>query len=197
MSKRRATFGILLIVMLSVPAPVLAGQALLAIETRVNKVLEVLGDPALKGESYKGTKEKKVRLIVDEIFDYAELSKRALSFHWESFTPEQQKEFTHLFGRLLGGAYMDRILAYTNEKVAFGKEIRLSENRTEVESEIVTPTKSIPIHYRMIHQKGQWKVYDVVIEGVSLVQNYRSQFRGILAKETPEGLLKTLRARTA
>lgn len=196
MKRRWRRFGILLFVLITVPA-LAAAAGLQAVETQVNKAIEALGAPALKSESSRKMKEKKIQSIVDEIFDYTELSKRALSFHWQSFTPEQQKEFTYLFGKLLRGVYMDRILAYTDEKVVFTKETRLSENRSEVESEIVMPARSIPIRYRMIYQGGQWKVYDVVIEGVSLVQNYRSQFRGILARETPEGLLKILRQRVA
>jgi phospholipid transport system substrate-binding protein len=186
--------AILLITLLAVPVPALAEQALQAIETRVNRVLEVVNDLALKD---KAQKEEKIQSIVDEIFDYAELSRRTLAVHWRSFTPEQQKEFTHLFGKLLRRVYMDRILAHTNEKVVFGREIKLSGDRVEVESEIVMRGRSIPIRYRMILQKDQWKVYDVVIEGVSLVQNYRSQFREILAKEKPEGLLRILRQRVS
>ena len=85
-------------------------------------------------------------------------------------------------------------MPYTNEKVVFGKETKLSENTVEVQSEIVTQSKSIPFNYRMISRnKGEWKVYDVVVEGISLVMNYRSQFREILASKPPEDLLKMLR----
>ncbi len=186
--------GFVLIVLGAFPVPALADQALQAIESRVNRVLAVLGDPTLKD---KVVKEERVKWIVDEIFDFAELSRRTLAIHWGSFTPEQRKEFIHLFGKLLRGVYMDRILAHTNEKVVFSREIKLSEDRVEVESEIVMQGRSIPIRYRMILLQDQWKVYDVVIEGVSLVQNYRSQFRGILAKEKPEGLLRILRQRVS
>src|SRR4030042_3645649 len=99
--KRWATFGVFLMVMMVVPPPARAGEALQAIETRVNKALEVLRAPALKGESAKERKEKKIWSIVDEIFDYTELSKRTLSFHWKTFTPEQQNEFIGLFGNFL------------------------------------------------------------------------------------------------
>ena len=193
LKKRWVPLEVLLIVLMIVPLPVVAAQALQSIETRVNKALEVLRNPALKHETAKERKEKKIRSIVDEIFDYTDPSKRTLSFHWKDSPPEQQKEFTRLFGRLLGGVYMDKILSYTDEKVTFGKETRLSEDTTEVESEIVTQTRSIQVRYRLILQEGDWKVYDVFIEGVSLVQNYRSQFRQILRKETPEELLSILR----
>jgi phospholipid transport system substrate-binding protein len=170
-----------------------AASPLETLQTQVNKVLEVLRDPAMKAESAKETREKKVWDIINAIFDYTELSKRTLAQHWKQFTPDQQREFTGLFGKLLGGLYMDKIMAYTNEKVAFNGSTNLSENIIEVQSKVITSTKSIPINYRMILENGEWKVYDVVIEGVSLVQNYRTQFREILANKPPEALLKMLR----
>ncbi len=170
-----------------------AASPLETIQTQVNKVLEVLRDPALKGEAAKETRVKKVWDIINGIFDYTELSKRTLAQHWKQFNPDQQKEFTGLFGKLLGGLYMDKIMAYTNEKVVFSKSATLSENAAEVQSEVITSTKSIPINYRMILENGEWKVYDVAIEGVSLVQNYRTQFREILTNKPPEDLLKMLR----
>ncbi len=96
-----------------------AASPLETIQTQVNKVLEVLRDPALKGEAAKETRVKKVWDIINGIFDYTELSKRTLAQHWKQFNPDQQKEFTGLFGKLLGGLYIDKIMAYTNEKVVF------------------------------------------------------------------------------
>lgn len=138
-------------------------------------------------------KEKRILALADEIFDYAELSRLSLANYWKAFTPEQQKEFTRLFGKLLARDYMDRIMMYTNEKVTFGKEMRLSENMVEVDSDIITNTRTIQMAYRMILERDEWKVYDVVVEGVSLVLNYRSQFREILTNKSPEDLLKILK----
>jgi phospholipid transport system substrate-binding protein len=177
-------------------ASALAATPLETIRTQVDRALEVLRDPALKAESTKAVKEKKIWTILDGIFDYTELSKRTLAQHWKQFSPEQQGEFTRLFGKLLGGVYMDRIIAYKDEKVVFGKVTQLSDKTAEVQSEVVRSSKPIPIHYRMILENGEWKVYDVVIEGVSLVQNYRTQFREILMNKSPEDLLKTLREKT-
>ena len=178
--------------------PVLAFAAtpLETIQTQVDRALEVLRDPALKAESGKPVKEKKIWAILDGIFDYTELSKRTLAQHWKQFSPDQQAEFTSLFGKLLGGVYMDRIVAYKDEKIVFGKVTNISDKSAEVQSEVLQKSKSIPIYYRMILENGEWKVYDVVIEGVSLVQNYRTQFREILTNKTPEDLLKTLREKT-
>ena len=170
-----------------------AAPPLETIQLQVNRMLEVLRDPALKAESAKGAKEKKIWAILDGVFDYTELSKRTLAQHWKQFSPDQQEEFTRLFGKLLGGVYMDRIIAYNDEKVVFGKVTNVSEKTAEVQSEVIRSSKSIPIYYRMILENGEWKVYDVVIEGVSLVQNYRSQFNEILTNKVPEDLLKMLR----
>ena len=176
-----------------VPLHVSAGVPQQTIEAYVNKVLDVLRDPALQAESTKTAKEEKIWSIFDDIFDYRELSKRTLSRNWKKFNGDQQKEFEELFRKLLGNVYMDRILAYKDEKVLFHKESLLSDNKAQVQSKILAGTKEIPMDYRMIAKNDQWKVYDVVIEGVSMVKNYRSQFNNILSKKPPEALLKILR----
>jgi len=94
---------------------------------------------------------------------------------------------------LLEETYADKITSYTDEKLVFGKEITLSEKTVEVQTTIFTKTSEVPMNYRVIEEKGHWKVYDVVVEGVSLISNYRSQFREILANKTPEALLDVLR----
>ena len=187
--------GVLVVLNLS-PVSASAVSPLETIKPQVDRALEVLRDPALKAESAKAAKEKKIWEILDNVFDYSELSKRTLAQNWKKLSPDQQKEFISLFGKLLGTVYMDRIIAYKDEKVVFGKVTNLSDKTAEVQSEVVQSSKSIPIHYRMILVNGEWKVYDVVIEGVSLVQNYRTQFREILMNKTPEDLLKTLREKT-
>jgi phospholipid transport system substrate-binding protein len=174
------------------PLHVSAGVPQQTIEAYVNKVLDVLREPA-SGESGKKAKEEKIWSIFDDIFDYTELSKRTLSRNWKKFNGDQQKEFEDLFRKLLGDVYMDRILAYKDEKVLFHKESLISDNKAEVQSKILTGTNEIPMDYRMIAKNDQWKVYDVIIEGVSMIKNYRSQFNSILSKKPPEALLKILR----
>jgi phospholipid transport system substrate-binding protein len=156
-------------------------------------VLEVLRDSALKAESAKEIKKEKLRLIYDRMFDDVELSRRTLALNWNKFTIAQRQEFVQLFRQVLEKSYVDKILAYTDEKIVFDKENKLSENQSEVPTRIVTSSKEIPIAYRMIIKDGIWKVYDVIIENVSLVQNYRTQFNDILAKNAPDQLLETLR----
>ncbi|MBW2317660.1 MAG: ABC transporter substrate-binding protein [Deltaproteobacteria bacterium] len=183
----------LIIVFSFIYAPqVCGGTPLEAVRTKVDGVLNVLRDPSLKNESAEEIKKKRLWSIIDELFDYSELSRRTLGKNWAKLNLEQQKEFSDLFSTHLGNVYIDRILAYSDEKVVFDKE-RRKKKRALVYSRVVMRSKEIPIDYRMIQKNGQWKVYDVVIEGVSLVKNYRSQFREMLKKKNPEYLLETLR----
>ena len=191
MKRRLVGFSILMLLLFSVP--VHAGVPMDMVQTNANHVLEVLRDPALKPASAKETKKQKLRTIYDRMFNQVELSKRAMGRHWSKLNAAQQQEFIELFRQVLEKAYIDKILAYTNEQIVFEKEVIISAKQAEVQTKAITASKVIPITYRLILQEGAWGVYDVVIENVSLVQNYRTQFNDILAKNTPEQLLETLR----
>lgn len=173
--------------------PAWAGAPQDAVRLNVNKVLDVLRDPTLKAESAKEAKKEKLRLIYNGMFDDIELGKRTLARNWNSLNTAQRQEFVKLFRQVLEKAYVDKILDYTNEKIVFEKESMLSATQAEVQTKIVTASKEIPIAYRVIVKDGAWKVYDIVIENVSLVLNYRTQFNEILEKNKPESLLETLR----
>jgi len=175
------------------PFTLFASVPLTTIESHVNSVLKILRDPALKGEAAKKTKKEKIRTISEKMFDFTELSKRTLGPNWKNLNTEQQKEFITLYRDILEDAYMDRIMAYKDEKVIFQKETMLTDETVEVQSSIITKTVETRINYRLILKSGEWKVYDVVIEGVSLIKNYRTQFREIMANKSPEELLKVLR----
>jgi phospholipid transport system substrate-binding protein len=182
-----------IVMLLLFSLPVQAGPPLEAVQTNVNKVLEVLRDPKLKEASAKEVQKEKLRLIYDRMFDDVELSKRTLARNWNSLSVAQRQEFVPLFRQVLEKAYIDKILAYTDEKVVFERETLVSGTQAEVQTKIVTSSKEIPISYRVLLKDGAWRVYDIVIENVSLVLNYRTQFNDILAKNTPEQLLEILR----
>jgi phospholipid transport system substrate-binding protein len=121
------------------------------------------------------------------------MAKRSLGPHWQRRNPEQQKEFTGLFTNLLEGAYLDRIESYNGEKVQFVKET-LDKNHAGVDTKIVDKKGTeFAVNYRMHNVGGEWKVYDVIIENVSLVNNYRSQFNRLLAKSSYEDLVVALK----
>jgi phospholipid transport system substrate-binding protein len=183
--------GILMVFFTLLPA--YADAPLSTVQANVNKVLDVLRDPALKADSAKTAKKEKLRSIYENMFDEVELSKRTLARNWNKLNTGQRKEFVLLYQEVLEKAYIDKILSYTNEKITYEKETKLTENQFEVQTEIITSSKKIPIFYRVILSSGSWKVYDVIIENVSLVQNYRTQFNNILEKNTPEQLLEILR----
>jgi phospholipid transport system substrate-binding protein len=185
--------GVSVILSLTSPPAAYAASALETLKTDVERVLSVLRDPALKAPSATKIREEKVLAVAEPMFDELELSRRSMARNWDKLNPGQQKEFVTLFRKVLERAYMDKILTYTNEQIVFGKEIMLAQDRAEVETRIITSSAQIPITYRLILKDGTWKVYDVVIEGVSLVQNYRSQFNEIMAKNSPNELLAILR----
>ncbi|UCF91059.1 MAG: ABC transporter substrate-binding protein [Desulfobacterales bacterium] len=193
MAKRSAATILFLLFLGLIPLQVNAGVPTEVVETQVNKILAKLGDPVFQ-QQQREVKIAQISEIVSEIFDWNELCKRTVGRDWKKMNAAQQKEFTDLFRALLERTYADRLLAYVDEKVVFAKETDLGKNKFEVQSNIITAdNKEIPLYYRLIESSGQWKVYDVIIEGVSLVQNYRSQFREILAKGSAEDLLAILR----
>ena len=194
---RKLLIGLNLLVLSMVPIQVHADSALDTIKSRVNQVLVVLRDPALKSESAKELKKKRLRLIFDNTFEYVELSKSTLSRNWDKLKPDQQKEFMQLYKALLEKVYMDTILSYKDQEVVIGKERALGENRVEVDTKLISGSTETPINFRMISKSSEWWVYDFVVENISVVANYRSQFNRILTKESPEGMLEIIRKKVS
>ena len=190
---KKGVVGILLVLWLMSPLVTHSAVPVDMLREHVNKILEVLRDPVLKGESGRKVKKERIRVISEEMFDFTELSKRSLGQNWDKFNPDQQKEFIKLYKSLLEETYSEKVTSYTDEKIVIKKEVSLSEKTVEVQTTVITKTSEVPIYYRLMEKNGNWKVYDVVIEGVSLVSNYRTQFREILATKTPEAVLEILR----
>jgi len=182
-----------LAVLLVIPLQGYAATPKETVEGGVNKLLKTLGDPSFKAKP----KEQKITTLsteIENVFDFKELSRRTLGREWKKMSAEQQQEFVQLFRQLLQGVYADRLLAYSDQKIIFDKETMLKKGRAEVQSYLQTSDgKKIPLFYRLTNKSGSWKVYDVIIEGVSMVKNYRTQFKDILAKDSPEKLLEILR----
>ena len=191
----RCTTGMIFIfaILIVVPFQVQAATPIETIKFEVDKILAILMDPAFKATS----KEQKIDTItaeIENVFDFKELSRRTLGKQWKKLSPDQQTEFVDLFKRLLQNVYADRLLAYSDQKVLYDKEIMLKKGRAEVQTYLQTADGTkIPLFYRLTDKSGSWKVYDMIIEGVSMVKNYRTQFRDIIAKESPEKLIERLR----
>jgi phospholipid transport system substrate-binding protein len=182
-------------ILLALAAPAVAGPPTDQLKQRVDEVVRVLDDPSLKGKV--NARRTAVRKISEEIFDYPDTARRALGQHWNARTPEEQREFVGLFADLLDRAYFSRIDRYQGEKVRYGPET-INGNEAIVKTMIVTQAGSeVPVDYRMHQVAGRWLVYDVNIEGVSLVSNYRTQFNKIVQTESYQSLVQKLRAKDA
>jgi phospholipid transport system substrate-binding protein len=185
------TFALLLVL----AAPAIAGPPTDQLKQRIDEVVRVLDDPGLKGKA--AARHAAVRKISEEIFDYPDTARRALGQHWNARSPEEQREFVGLFADLLDRAYFSKIDRYQGEKVRYGAET-VNGNDAVVKTTIVTPAGSeVPVDYRLHQAGGRWLVYDVNIEGVSLVSNYRTQFNKIVQTESYQSLVQKLRAKAA
>ena len=187
MIKRAAAMLIGLFIVNSITA--FADEPLKIIEIRVDRIVKILGDKGLEED----VKVKRLEKAADDTFDYFYLSRMTLGRNWLKLDDGQRSEFVDLYRRLLEKNYMGQLLAYTDEKVVFDRQTMLSDTKAEVDSNVVSSDKKIPITYRLIRKDGDWKVYDLVIEGISLVSNYRTQFNDILSRQTPAEMLAILR----
>ena len=185
----------LALVLLPRPAP--AGGPMEQVSRTTDKILAIVTDPELADESKVQERKRLIRKAVDERFDWEELSRRALGRHWARRTEEERQTFVVLFGELLERTYLDRVEGYSGEKVLYVGETVDGEFAV-VETRFVTAQKAeIPVFYRMRRKNDEWMVYDIVVEGVSLVGNYRSQFQSILARRPYEELVRILEERVA
>jgi phospholipid transport system substrate-binding protein len=165
------------------------------IEESVECTLAVLDDPALQGEARTRQRRESIRLIAAAVFDFEEMARRALGYHWRSRTPDERAEFTELFTDLLQRAYMVRIEEYEGERIRYAPA-RMDGDHAVVDTTIAPKTgPEVPVSYRMRHEDGRWLVYDVVIEGVSLISNYRTQFDRILRTSSWQELVGRMRAK--
>lgn len=161
----------------------------------IDRVVKIVEDPSLKGDDRVADRRAAVRKIADEIFDFNEIARRALARHWQPLTDKQRAEFVSLFSDLLERSYMSKIELYGGEKIQYVGD-RIEGDTAAVQSKLLTKTGSeVPIEYRMLRKSDRWLVYDVVIEGVSLVANYRTQFNKIIQTSSFQDLVKKMKTR--
>ena len=174
-------------------APAAAGVPTDQLKGAVERVLKTLDDPALKGDARVGDRRVAVRKIANEIFDFSEIAKRSMARHWQPLSEAQRTEFVGLFADLLERSYISKIETYGGEKIQYTAERADGEFAT-VSTRIVTKNGTeVPVDYRMIKRADRWLVYDVSIEGVSLVSSYRTQFNKIIQTTSYNGLVSKLR----
>jgi phospholipid transport system substrate-binding protein len=178
---------------LSIAIPTWAAEPMETIKQTTDKILSIATDPALKPSSKTVEREKLLRQAIDERFDWEEMARRSLATHWAKRTTDEKKEFVFLFADLLERTYMRKVEDYSGEKVLYERETKDGDYAT-VKVKIVTKkNKDIPVDYRLKKGGNNWLIYDVSIEGVSLVNNYRSQFNSIIMQSSYENLINRLK----
>ncbi len=186
-----STFSLFLVAALAVP--VLGASPMDEIKQTTDKILSIVTNPSFKAPSKAEEREKRIRRAVDERFDWEEMARRSLATHWAKRTAEERKEFIRLFADLVERTYMKKVEGYSGEKVLYEGESKEGDYAT-VRVKIVTKRgEDIPVEYRLKKERNDWLVYDVSIEGVSLVNNYRIQFHSIISQSNYENLVKRLR----
>ena len=169
------------------------GEPLDLVKSAAEGAIVVLKDPKLKSPDLKKERVERLKEIINPIFDHKEMARRSLGAHWRRRTPAEQEEFTRLFRAFLEKIYSDKIDFLDGQKVVFGRET-IEQEYAEVDSTMINPRgEANSIVYRLKRTDGKWKVYDAVVENISIVNNYRSQFDRVISKSSYEELKKMLK----
>lgn len=175
-------------------AGVLAGPPTDQLKPGIDRIVKILEDPALKGDAKTEERRAAIRALTNPIFDWTEMARRSLGRHWQKRTEQEREEFVVLFHDLLERSYISTIERYSGENVAYAGDSLDGEYAT-VRTRIVTKQgREVAIDYRMIRQGDRWLIYDVLVEGVSLVNNYRTQFNQIIQTSSYQELVKKMKA---
>jgi phospholipid transport system substrate-binding protein len=187
-----ALLGVLGLMLVNVPSA-FAGAPREQVQSAIEKVTAILNDPNLKSAAKKSERIERLRQVIFPKFDFAEMAKRSLGSNWQRRTPEEQQEFVKLFRELIENSYVENIDSYNGEKVNIVGE-KQEKDFAQVNTKIVNNKgEEFAVDYRLLQSSGDWKIYDVVIENISIVNNYRSQFNRVIVKSSFEDLLQKLR----
>jgi len=186
---------VLAALLLGMTSEAMAGPPTDQLRGSIDAVLKILSDPELKKESKVAERWRAIGVVAGDVFDFGEISRRTLAAHWLSRTPAEREEFVALFGDLLENAYISKIEGYAGEKILYVGEVAeggLAVVRTRI---VTRQGTEIPVDYRMFRQSERWRAYDVNIEGISLVSNYRAQFNTIITRSGYPDLVAKLKAK--
>ena len=189
------TLALALATALAGPAAFAAGPPTNQLRSHIDRVLQILEDPALRDPGKAVERRAAVRRVANEIFDFPETARRSLGPHWQARTAAERQEFVELFGDLLERSYISRIELYGGERIQYVGDV-VDGEQARVQSKLLTRAgTAVPIEYRMLRRGERWRVYDVVIEGVSLVASYRTQFNRIIRSSSYEELVRKMKSR--
>jgi len=186
---------LMVMVVVVMPVPSDAGTPTAAMKATIDEVLRIVRDNELKQPEKADARRRMLETVVDVRFDYTEMSRRALGAPWNQLTDQQKQEFVGLFRTVLTNSYADRIETYSGEGVEYLHE-RTEKEYAEVRTKVLSGKTEIPLDYRLINKADDWRVYDVVVDNVSLVNNYRGQFAKILRTSSYADLIDQLRKKS-
>ncbi len=185
---------IVVVVVTCLPAFSLADQPIDVLKESIDRAIRILKDPAYKDVDQKMMQRQKLWEIMQELYDFEEFSRRVLARNWRLFTAEQKAEFVELFGKFVNIHYLSQLQRqYENETVNYVGQNMINDSRAVVNIEIFWKGKNVPVEIKMIRSGGTWKVYDLSALGIGAISFYRSQFRAILRKKSPEHAMALLR----
>ncbi len=183
------------LLLVAFPASSRAGIAADQLRQTADKVLLILQDSRLKSADQKAARRDQLRQVISARFDFNEMAKRSLGAHWQRRGAEEQRRFVELFTELLERSYADQIESFNGEKIVYGRETQ-ENDYAEVDTKVVSKQgEEFAVNYRLHAVDREWKVYDVVIENISLVNNYRSQFNRVLANSSFDEFLRKLQGK--
>ena len=190
--KAQKVIVLVLLLLVSLPDPSRAGIPADQVRQTADKVLLILQDPRLKAADKKKERRDQLRQVISARFDFNEMARRSLGQHWQRRSTEEQRQFVQLFTDLLERSYANQIESFNGEKILYGRENQ-DRDHAEVDTRVVTNKgEEFSMNYKLYSAGRDWKVYDVVIENISLVNNYRSQFNRILANSSFAEFLRKL-----
>jgi phospholipid transport system substrate-binding protein len=187
----RGFFNMLLAALLCLPLLAFAGAPTEVLRGTIDEVLTVLRDAQMDGAG----KRQKIRSIIDTRFDYQAMSQSTLAQNWKNANPEQQQRFVDLYARMMQDNYLVLVEEYSDQAVAYGDEKIKKERYAQIDTVITDAGKQIPVNYKLRLKDGDWLIYDVVIEGVSMIGNYRSSYQQIVKTDGMDGLLARITAK--
>ena len=183
-----------LLILTAIPSLADGDEPIEALRKGVEAGLRILQDQKFEDADLKDVQQQKLRIILQQLFDFREFSRRVLASNWKIFSPSQREEFIKVFAEFLGKFYMDQLQEkYRDETLIYvGQEMK-SATRALVNIKVVWKGQEIPVDLRMVKRKGVWKIYDIQLIGISAVKNYRAQFQSILRRETPDQVIEKLK----
>jgi phospholipid transport system substrate-binding protein len=187
---------ICLLIIFTLPSLTHGEQPVDVLRKNINKGIAILKDPRYLGATKKGAQQEELCEAAWQVFDFKEFSKRVLAYKWRSFSPSQKRQFIDLFAQFLCKYYLTKLQErYEDEKIIYLGQKFITDSKASVRVKVLWKGLEVPVEIRMLNRKGAWKVYDIIVFGISGVQNYRAQFQALLLRESPRQVIALIKNR--